>query len=87
MSQAQLVQATTATAVSANAAATTVAVAKHSGQIAGIATAQLLAQAGLAVQTGAGATSQTPVVKTVSVPGGVTLPVTGVIPQVRWHSW
>lgn len=81
VSQAQL--ASVATAVSTN-PATTVAVAKHGGQITQqtIATAQLLAQAGLAVQTGAAGTSQATLVKTVAVPSGVTLPVTGVIPQV-----
>lgn len=91
-SQAQLSLSTTATSVvSANQAATTIAVAKHGGQMTqqSLTTAQLLAQAGLTVQTGASGTSQTPVatlVKTVAVPGGVTqgisLPVTGMIPQV-----
>lgn len=91
VSQTHLSLSTTASLVSANQVATTVAVAKHAGQMTQqtLTTAQLLAQAGLTVQTGAAGTSQSPVatlVKTVAVPGGVTqgisLPVTGVIPQV-----
>lgn len=81
VSQAQLTS--VGTAVSTN-QATTVAVAKHGGQITQqTISAQLLAQAGLAVQTGAAGTSQGTLVKTVAVPSGVTLPVTGVIPQLK----
>ncbi|KAK3916242.1 Helicase domino [Frankliniella fusca] len=74
--QIQLSQASTVAAGS-NQVATTVAVAKPGGQITQqtIATAQLLAQAGLAVQTGSAGTSQATLVK--------TLPVTGVIPQLK----
>jgi len=49
-------------------------------------TAQLLAQAGLTVQTGAAGSTQTPValVKTVASAGGVALPVSGMtIPQLK----